>query len=957
MPKVKEDIKLMEWLHFSDFHVGRDKGAYKEAMLTLVDFLQNHLENSLGIDAVFLAGDIAYSGQQHEYLTFENDFLKPLKDIPSLCNAKILAVPGNHDVDCDAASPITWDSIKERNQQIYFDEHDDGLRARRHRLQIFVNYADFVKRNNIFSPDPFSEVSRHFSDELGFPFDIVSINTAFFSDKDENSSEPITPCPLTSMRERLINSTNKKRPVIILGHHSQNCFIPNQQVQFETLLIDHKAVYLHGHEHCPKVTSNVNGTLRTLGFGATYIAALGAKSPQYKNSFVHCRFDNRLYLTGYAWDSEVGRWDDATRSQFSSCILKDNYDGKSVILDIPLLSGKNPSSPLTLGNIPRRIPIPQSIALVSLPSNRVWLKLLALSENINSFYKNILDPNVQSSREFDGKYYFVLEQAEKRDLLICIPGATHILSSKEVESYNTQIDTENYRSLTIVSLGTISTEAREMYIRLKSRKKIEILINPEIAAKWRELLSIAQGEILASCDAGKHSADILIEDDRIHLLIVETSDINAFRIIDPDGNTLSPNNSVVVKLREGNPLFSKLPYAGEISINKVNENKFDESEYFKKCYTENNVMKYAALANVGLRFSDFSLKDIYISASACEIEVGNTGRIDALLEDHLAPYPASEKLKEQIKKQFFNNKESERHETLKAREFCQKYGAVLLIGDPGSGKTCFVKSEILAYAKRVVEVDSSNDEWHSVHIPVMVQLSQAAAEVDIQTAGLLKIASRLLERRGLLFPFSEMEDFLKQGRLALFFDGLDEIVSVEKRALVVQHINDIVNMSLPLGNRVVVTSRPAAVNVVNLLPALQQLELQGLTINEIQALASKILTLKLSETSEGIVLDSKQARTSDSNIVRQLLNDCRTKPGVARLAQNPLLLTLLVMIYANSGAPSAKRHRIYEEAIKRSLLLEVGRPAMIPFLFRTFVNALVQLLFQCIEKNLAFYQR
>ena len=50
--------------------------------------------------------------------------------------------------------------------------------------------------------------------------------------------------------------------------------------------------------------------------------------------------------------------------------------------------------------------------------------------------------------------------------------------------------------------------------------------------------------------------------------------------------------------------------------------------------------------------------------------------------------------------------------------------------------------------------------------------------------------------------------------------------------------------------------------------------------------------------------------------INQLLHDCQQNPGVGRLAQNPLLLTLLILIYANSGAPSAKRHLIYEQAIQ-----------------------------------------
>jgi hypothetical protein len=913
----------MEWLHFSDFHVGGPKGPQDEALGCLVDFINTCLGHKSGtIDAVFLAGDISYSGKPDEYTRFEDQFLRPLLALDPVRNAKVFAVPGNHDVDCDASTPITWGGIRERNQQIYFCENEEGRNVRKPRAEVFRHYWEFVQRNGIISPNPFEAVSMQF-EEPTFPFDILTLNTSFFCDKDDRSDEAIIPCPLSTLRDRL-NGLERKRPLIILGHHPQRCFLVDQQTHFETLLIDKKATYLHGHEHKATVAANVDGTVRALGFGAGYVAALGARArAPYRNSFTRCVIGDHLHLNGYSWDSEVGRWDDTTRSQFSSCITDATYDGTSVILNLPLLSKAGKPSPhvRVLQSIPRKTPQPQAVAPISPPTTRIWLRLVSLSENMGTYYKHTPTPSVHSTIELDGKTEFVIEDGDRRDLLICIPGVSHILSAKEVESYNTRLDTEDLRSVTVVSFGKVSTDANSMCLRLRTRKAIEVLANRDLAAKWEELLSTRQVEALAQCDAGRDSVDILIDNDELHLLVVRAHETTAFWIVDAAGGVLPAAHQVVTRLREANTRFARMRYDGEPFRPEEPRGMetFDEAGYLKKCYTENNVMKYAALANVGIRFSDFALDKVYMDASACEVDADSSSRLDALLDDHLAVYPASEKLKAQIKEQFLSHARGEtRHETSQAREFCQKFGAVLLTGDPGSGKTCFIKSEILAYARRATraESESAADEWHSVHIPLMVPLSQAAAEDDLQTAGLLQVASRLLSRRGLYFPFDTMEEILRQGRLALFFDGLDEVVSVEKRALVVQHINDLVTRCLPLGNRVVVTSRPAAMNVVNLLPSLRKLELQGLTETEIRKLASRILTLKLSETTEGVIIDEKQSGTPDSAVVRQLLRDCAEKPGVARLAKNPLLLTLLVMIYANSGAPSAKRHRIYEEAIK-----------------------------------------
>ena len=915
----------MEWLHFSDFHFGRKISPQDEAMRTLIDYLAGEYDNQQRIvDAIFLVGDLAYAGQAAEYLRFEQDFLIPLRKIYGIRDAKIFAVPGNHDVDCDACTPITWDSIKSRNQQIFFVENEEGQSVRKSRVETFKHYWDFINRNSIISPNPYSEVSL-LSEEKSFPFDILSINTAFFSDKDDKSDESITPCPLSALREKL-TGIDRQRPILILGHHPVTSFLKDHQKQFETILIDKRAVYLHGHEHDPRVVHNSDGTIRTLGFGATYLHALGthAHAP-YRNSFLRCQVSDRLHLTGFSWDDQIGRWEDATRIQFCSSIIGDNYDGRSVLLSIPLLTnnpkGSIPKTPLS--GIPRRTPEPKAIVPISLPSEQVWLKLLSLTDYVIAHYQEDVSPRIQLTQESDGKYEFVVEQSEKRNLLICIPGVTHILSSKEIESYNTRLDTDDYGAVTILSFGNISREAREMYLRLKARKTIQVLVNRELTEKWRQLTSTKQAELLLTRDAGCDSVSLVIDDNDIHLLLIQAGASPSFRVASYSGDVLAAAHPVVAKLRECDSSITKMPYDGESSSTGecAQAIEFDETKHLKACFTEYNAIKYAALANVGLRFSDFSLEDIYIDASACEVEEGKARRLDALVDDHLSAYPASDKLKAQIKERLLECVEGdERHETSQAREFCQKFGAVLLTGDPGSGKTCFVKSEVLAYCRRVIDdskkIDVIVDEWHALHIPVMLPLAQAAGEADLATEGLLSIASRLLERRGFYFPTETMSNLLKQGRLALFFDGLDEVVSVEKRALVVQQINQMVEKCLPLGNRIVVTSRPAAVNVVNLLPALRQLELQGLTHHEIRMLANRILTLKLSETSNGVVIDEKELRNFDNATVNKLIQDCTDKPGVARFATNPLLLTLLVMIYANSGAPSAKRHRIYEEAIK-----------------------------------------
>ena len=111
-----------------------------------------------------------------------------------------------------------------------------------------------------------------------------------------------------------------------------------------------------------------------------------------------------------------------------------------------------------------------------------------------------------------------------------------------------------------------------------------------------------------------------------------------------------------------------------------------------------------------------------------------------------------------------------------------------------------------------------------------------------------------------------------------------------------------------LGNRFVLTSRPAAVRDVQLPRELTKLSLLGLTDYEIELLAHRLFEARYAE--------GQSISVKDREVVATILKDCADKPGIRRLARNPLLLTLLVFIYENSGAFAARRHLIYSQAVK-----------------------------------------
>ncbi len=911
----------MNWLHLCDFHTGGPRAPQKNALASLVETIHSICEKSgKVVDAVFLVGDLAYSGRPDEYNRFRDDFYLPLMSNFSLAGASVFAVPGNHDVNCDIGVPVTWDILSSRKQDIFFAEDEDGKRIRKQRSEVFQAYCEFVEAHNIYSPDPRVEVSKLYN-LPNLPVNILATNTAFFSDESENKRPKSIPVPLTSLRQFIKNEPFSK-PLLVLGHHSPQSFITEHFKLFKALLTEKRASFFHGHEHDPSIVFNADGSLRTLGFGATYLQSLESQPyGSYVNSFTFCTLTDKLSLTSFSW--ERGSWRDTTTIQYPDCEIGGNSPFEQVTILMPSKEdykvGTQPPT-LPIAKISRSHPQLSSIIPVGQLNEQLWMQILRMSENVEQVTQEG-EPKTSFLPEKDGKLEATLEMGDKRHLVVCILGANHILSAKEVETINTRLDTEDYSSATVLSLGMLSDDARNMYLRLKTRKSIEILANTDLSANADRLMSSAQKRHIQNLDAAHASARLLVTEREIYCLITQETDLRqAFYLLNADGVVMGADQPIVTALRSGNESFAKAIYLGELSPStQQSPPSFDEHSFLRRSFEEYNKTKYAALASIGFRFSDLPLKELYVSATACEITQDRNSRVEAIVEDHLAQFPASEALKNHIRRELLSSLTQDVHqETSDAREFCQQYSAVLVTGDPGSGKTCFVKNEILAYCERAETQPKliKSHTWHSVHVPIMLQLSEVVSEYDLEAVGLFAVAARLLQRKSLIFSADDLKLYASQGRLAFFFDGLDEVVSIERRALVVKHINDFITGYLAFGNRVVVTSRPAAVHIVNLLPSFHRLELQGLSQSDIRILATRVLTLKVVDSPEGALLDVERTGDRDTALVDRLIFDCSANPGVARLAQNPLLLTLLVLIYANSGALSAKRHVIYEEAIK-----------------------------------------
>ena len=111
---------------------------------------------------------------------------------------------------------------------------------------------------------------------------------------------------------------------------------------------------------------------------------------------------------------------------------------------------------------------------------------------------------------------------------------------------------------------------------------------------------------------------------------------------------------------------------------------------------------------------------------------------------------------------------------------------------------------------------------------------------------------------------------------------------MDERVNLLDKIDHLITRFARFGNRFVLTSRPSAVQPVDMPEAFTYLQLKGLLDQEIRVLAERVLTSRLGNSSDQALQAQERA------LVERLLEQVQKTPGLRRSSRNPLLLTLLV---------------------------------------------------------------
>ncbi|MBF0401808.1 MAG: SUMF1/EgtB/PvdO family nonheme iron enzyme [Magnetococcales bacterium] len=267
--------------------------------------------------------------------------------------------------------------------------------------------------------------------------------------------------------------------------------------------------------------------------------------------------------------------------------------------------------------------------------------------------------------------------------------------------------------------------------------------------------------------------------------------------------------------------------------------------------------------------------------------------------------------------------EREEQKTVTLAELLPRYQRLLIEGQPGAGKTTFLKLVAAMLAKDLLHMaHPQGKSWREEHLgmegaaryPLFLRLSELAILLAADNKPTADDRRRLLDLliaspngRGDPRWRSHWEGLLQRGEAILLLDGLDEVADERVRTRVIQIVQDATRNwnNCPI----IVTSRPFGVEQMKGL-GFHHGVIDPFGMEEIRTFIGRwSAALHASgdgEHDSGVAADHQQT----------LLQAIADRLTIRRLAANPVMLTCLCVVHWNEGKLPEGRARVYQAVIR-----------------------------------------
>jgi SIR2-like protein/NACHT domain-containing protein len=234
----------------------------------------------------------------------------------------------------------------------------------------------------------------------------------------------------------------------------------------------------------------------------------------------------------------------------------------------------------------------------------------------------------------------------------------------------------------------------------------------------------------------------------------------------------------------------------------------------------------------------------------------------------------------------------------------KKHRQIALLAIPGGGKTMLLKRLAVAYADPDRRSKSDDDLPDISLTPVLIRCREWKEHIQRPIPELLKNIAAITGQAPLAELSEALNPLFKKGRVLLLVDGLDEIHNDSDRSTFVEHLESFLAQHERI--YLVVTSREAGFSLVapSIARFCERWRVAPLHDDAIKALCSHWHRLMIGETPEAL------AEADD--LAESLLHS----DSLRRLAENPLLLTMLLVVKHGAGRLPPDRVSLYERAVE-----------------------------------------